>query len=436
MLLSATCDCGALVSSPLTCSALDSVGLKVVSAGFGSREHEVRVACSNSRAQACVDLRVKKYLKASFTTSAAGTAVSMKEPGLEALGGLDHASGKVSSVSVLAARLASEAHALLKAENNGRNVTDWDAVWFVNMPNAPDFGRREIAGFIKSRVLQKVDFLNHASTGGGSGSTPASGSSLPEFPQIVATDLRARRAKQTKNSSNNRDHVAYFMGRYLTVAEALSLVTGREGWVVPLTIKVRQAASGSNLDVEQLSSALPSVTIEEQGPVVPQPPLNAFEMLENSEPVIVERPFDPSDEPSSEDVGTSKKSKKKKKPKAEDAVAAVVEKTVEKIENPQVQVKAANLCAHSGCKEKLGVMGQYCQFCDRKYCLAHRFPEVHSEICGTKKKNLSQTSFKNDARLGIAIGKKETQGGKSGSLAKEREDAKKRLAERIKNARK
>ncbi|KAJ3265762.1 hypothetical protein HDU77_004030 [Chytriomyces hyalinus] len=397
---------------------MDSVGLKVVSAGFGSREHEVRVACSNSRAQACVDLRVKKYLKASLTTSAAGTAVSMKQPGFEALGGLDHASGKVSSVSVLAARLASEAHTMLKTETNGRNVTDWDAVWFVNMPNAPDFGRREIAGFIKSRVLQKFDFLNHPSTGGGSGSTPASGSSLPEFPQTVATDLRARRAKQTKNSSNNRDHVAYFMGRYLTVAEAMSLVTGREGWVVPLTIKVRQAASGSNLDVEQLSSALPSVTVEEQGPVVPQPPLNAFEMLENSEPVIVERPFDPSEEPSSEDVGTSKKSKKKKKPKAADAVAAVVEKTVEKIENPQ------------------GVMGQYCQFCDRKYCLAHRFPEVHSEICGTKKKNLSQTSFKNDARLGIAIGKKETQGGKSGSLAKEREDAKKRLAERIKNARK
>ncbi|KAJ3243266.1 hypothetical protein HDU78_000654 [Chytriomyces hyalinus] len=398
---------------------MDSVGLKVVSAGFGSREHEVRVACSNSRAQACVDLRVKKYLKASFTTSAAGTAVSMKQPGFEALGGLDHASGKVSSVSVLAARLASEAHIMLKTETNGRNVTDWDAVWFVNMPNAPDFGRREIAGFIKSRVLQKFDFLNHPSTGGGSGSTPASGSSLHEFPQTVATDLRARRAKQTKNSSNNRDHVAYFMGRYLTVAEAMSL-----------------AASGSNLDVEQLSSALPSVTVEEQGPVVPQPPLNAFEMLENSEPVIVERPFDPSEEPSSEDVGTSKKSKKKKKLKAADAVAAVVEKTVEKIENPQVQVKAANLCAHSGCKEKLGVMGQYCQFCDRKYCLAHRFPEVHSEICGTKKKNLSQTSFKNDARLGIAIGKKETQGGKSGSLAKEREDAKKRLAERIKNARK
>ncbi|KAJ3229311.1 DNA-binding protein SMUBP-2 [Chytriomyces hyalinus] len=362
----------------------------------------------------------------------------MKQPGLEALGGLDYASGKVSSASVLAARLASEAHAISKTETNARNVTGWDAVWFVNMPNAPDFGRREIAGFIKSRVFQKFDFLNHASTGGsgGSGSTPASGSSLPEFPQIVATDLRTRRTKQTKSSSNNRDHVAYFMGRYLTVAEVRSLVTGREGWVVPLTIKVRQTASGSNLDVEQLASTMTSATVEEGGPALPQPPLNAFEMLENSEPVIVERPFDATEVPSSEDVGTSKKSKKKKKPRAEDAVAAVVEKAVEKIENPQVQVKAANLCAHSGCKEKLGVMGQHCQFCDRKYCLAHRFPEVHSEICGTKKKNQSQTSFKNDARLGIAIGKKETQGGKSGSLAKEREDAKKRLAERIKNARK
>ena len=71
-----------------------------------------------------------------------------------------------------------------------------------------------------------------------------------------------------------------------------------------------------------------------------------------------------------------------------------------------------------------------CEFCNRKFCFQHRLPEVHSEKCKESKKKQSQTTFKKDATLGIALAKKDGQSGGVKNIQKEREDAKKRLAKK------
>ncbi|KAI8612804.1 hypothetical protein BC830DRAFT_1135044 [Chytriomyces sp. MP71] len=399
--LTVTCMCGALSGMAMSCSALDAAGLVVVSAGVGSRRNEVRVDCTTALHRGCVERRRARFVRASFAGNVVARIKEMPSIG---------AGRVVNAVSTLASQLATEA-----VKSGGAGCT---GLWFVDIPL--DVGRREVAEFVRGCCGYRFEFLNV---------TPAIG--LPEFPKTVMQDMRMRR---TAGAESGRDHVVWLIRKSLTDAEVSRFVGGREGWVVPLFIESKlEKSAATNSSIHRENTAEVADVAEATEPDLQYVPNNTFEVLENVEPVM---------EPVSIEIvnaenEAAKKSKKKKaKSKAVEAEVAIVAKTLEKIEDPTVQAKPSNLCAHSGCKEKLGVMGQYCKYCDRKYCMAHRYPAVHSERCAAQEKSLSQNAFKKDALLGIAIGKNQTQGGKSGSLAKEREDAKKRLAEKIRNARK
>ncbi|KAJ3026447.1 UNVERIFIED_CONTAM: hypothetical protein HDU68_005653 [Siphonaria sp. JEL0065] len=443
--VSVSCTCGSLTALPTTCYALDAFQLSVVSTGVGSRKHEVRVDCSASIAPSCIEARKKKLIIASFSgKSVAGVKNA-------ALGFLDSATGTVVSKSVFAGRLGTEA----VAGGSG----PFNALWFVGIPHGPDLGRREISGFVRSKTQSSFEFLNMG--GGSSGSSKSSAPiAVPEFPKQILNDMKSRN-KQTVSLSipgvkaipnaaeSPRDHVVWFIGgRTLSGAEVKALCGGREGWVVPMFLgDATETENVKQNQQHQLEQSLVDEEPDTESAVIPQPPVNLFKVLDDTPaptPEVAEEEeedvaLDESLVLEAQQLAAAKKAKKKKKKsKAAEVEELIVEKAVEKIVDPTVAPKAlSNVCPFAGCKEKLGVMAQYCMYCDRKYCMTHRFPEVHlPDRCGIDKKKASQNSFKNDAKLGIAIGKKETQGGKSGSLAKEREDAKKRLAEKIKNARK
>ncbi|KAJ3071389.1 hypothetical protein HDU98_005419 [Podochytrium sp. JEL0797] len=236
-----------------------------------------------------------------------------------------------------------------------------------------------------------------------------------------------------------RDYFVVF-ARALSGVEVRGLVAGREGWVVPVWVDVEEKQKAVvAVEEKRVGDIVPAAAVVVANPV----PVNQFEVLEDQISTLAvttgpEVGLDPLLVLEAEQLAASKKTKKKKKKAAAvEKVETLVEEHVAQILDPKVAVagKPVNLCAFDKCKEKMGVMAQYCMYCDRKYCMTHRYPEIHSAKCAADIKKMSQNTFKNDALLGIAIGRKETQGGKSGSLAKEREDAKKRLAEKIKKAR-
>ncbi|KAJ3315652.1 hypothetical protein HDV04_002066 [Boothiomyces sp. JEL0838] len=87
------------------------------------------------------------------------------------------------------------------------------------------------------------------------------------------------------------------------------------------------------------------------------------------------------------------------------------------IENPDVKFKPKTTCNYS----------------------EHRLPEIHSEKCAALLKKNAQTGAKNDAKLLSSLIEKDPKfghGNVKGRLEKERQDAKKRLREKIKSARK
>ncbi|ORY48178.1 hypothetical protein BCR33DRAFT_60211 [Rhizoclosmatium globosum] len=406
-----TCTCGALVSVSTVCHQIDAYKLVVVGTGVGSRRFEVRVDCVGSVVPRCVETRRKKSILASF----AGRSGELVDSGR----------------SKLARRFV---------QRSG----SFNAIWFVDLPNTSDLGRREVAGFVRSKVKGEIEFLNVSATGG---------TKLPEYPKDVLADMKARGKvgdvsslveKAFGGNMERRDQIVWFMGRILTSVEVKALVGGREAWVIPLFVGEQEASQipapipmSSNIQSEEAVDEVDN----ESAIIAPTAPENLFEVLEDKEAVIdddeleVDVPLDGAVIADAQELAKKTK-KKKKKSKAVEKEEAVVEKALAKIEDPEVQAKAANLCGFEKCKEKLGALAQYCKYCDRKYCMTHRYPEVHSPICAAELKKGAQTSFKNDAKLAAAIGKGQTQGGKSGSLAKEREDAKKRLAEKIKAARK
>ncbi|KAJ3274898.1 hypothetical protein HDV01_001762 [Terramyces sp. JEL0728] len=68
-----------------------------------------------------------------------------------------------------------------------------------------------------------------------------------------------------------------------------------------------------------------------------------------------------------------------------------------------------------------------------------KLPEIHSSKCAAAVKKKAQTSAKNDAKLLTLLIEKDAKNGfgnVKGNLEKERQDAKKRLREKIKAARK
>ena len=117
-----------------------------------------------------------------------------------------------------------------------------------------------------------------------------------------------------------------------------------------------------------------------------------------------------------------------------------IEKIARMIEDPnQPLVATSKTCNFKGCKAKPGIAAIPCSECKLKFCSQHRLPESHSGHCASSKKLGVQQKAKSDARLLSSMNAKTTQGS-SGSvnarLEQERKDLKKKLREKIKNARK
>ncbi|KAJ3034808.1 hypothetical protein HDV00_004631 [Rhizophlyctis rosea] len=69
--------------------------------------------------------------------------------------------------------------------------------------------------------------------------------------------------------------------------------------------------------------------------------------------------------------------------------------------------------------------------------MTHRHPESHSTKCTEKKRSTTHSSYKADAKLMLETAKRDpSAANKPGSVAKEREDARKRLKEKMEAARK
>ncbi|KAJ3019747.1 hypothetical protein HKX48_001805 [Thoreauomyces humboldtii] len=193
------------------------------------------------------------------------------------------------------------------------------------------------------------------------------------------------------------------------------------------------------------TSARETITTQPQiaDPITNPTPLNSFDVLD-----VEEKALSPSgiEQQDSEDgngaqdhegvpVGLAKQKKKKPKKGKEAVVEALVEKTVDRIESPAVSAAPSNQCAAPRCTAKTGIMGMLCQFCNRKFCMAHRHPEAHSERCTALARGSARATQKSDATLIIELGKREPgAGARVNSAAKEREDAKRRLKDKIAGA--
>ncbi|CAG8541499.1 11751_t:CDS:2 [Ambispora leptoticha] len=116
-----------------------------------------------------------------------------------------------------------------------------------------------------------------------------------------------------------------------------------------------------------------------------------------------------------EKSSTSKKSKKKKKPKAstsnnqnnmnnnmtKDELDEIVEGILNEPNPSNVSSNNSNTtlqtCPIKNCKQRLTLTSITCQFCNMRYCLAHRLPESHSEKCAEKTRQSAHSSFRNDS---------------------------------------
>jgi predicted nucleic acid binding AN1-type Zn finger protein len=114
-----------------------------------------------------------------------------------------------------------------------------------------------------------------------------------------------------------------------------------------------------------------------------------------------------------------------------------IDKLVNMIEDPDQPLKSnTKICNFKTCKEKAGITAIPCTECCLKFCSKHRLPESHSEHCANSKKLKVQQQAKSDARLLSSMNAKSSQGSVNARLEQERKDLKKKLRDKIKNARK
>ncbi|TPX37579.1 hypothetical protein SmJEL517_g00478 [Synchytrium microbalum] len=229
---------------------------------------------------------------------------------------------------------------------------------------------------------------------------------------------------------------------YLNKQIVDAIVQGREDIVFSTELeRIEQPVSIRKAEVE-------TDTVE---PVqAPLPPANVYEVLDVLEDTVL---LDGIEDDPVEDVETSvstltdpsevlkKKNKKKKKKKDgadQDDEEAQVEKQVEKIESPAVAPAPSNQCSMANCREKVSIVFPACEFCTRKYCAAHRMPESHSPKCAEHKREKEKTSYRAETNRMINMAKRPdaTIGSTSkAAVAKDRDDAAKRLREKIQASR-
>ncbi|TPX58369.1 hypothetical protein PhCBS80983_g03195 [Powellomyces hirtus] len=310
-----------------------------------------------------------------------------------------------------------------------------DALWFHSCPN--NLGKRDITSFI-GHFIPRSNELQFVQPG------RAVRASLPAH---IGTSFPGAREYFVRFRSEVDSKVlqALLRGREEFVSALRSTdLLGPEDVIMPTIAIEARPTRTMPVPVE--------VPPEQPNPV----PTNAYELLpaiedetpstipgdvEKKEPGTTEPSEEPSlqnnedNPPPSSDAVPSTKKKKKKKSGTGAKQEAEVEVVVEKIENITIAPAPSNQCAAPRCTAKCGIMGVVCEFCNRKFCLAHRHPESHSLRCAEQKRDASRAAQKRDATLIIEAGKRDpTIGNRINGAAKEREDAKRRLKERIEGA--
>ncbi|ORX82593.1 hypothetical protein BCR32DRAFT_267523 [Anaeromyces robustus] len=110
-----------------------------------------------------------------------------------------------------------------------------------------------------------------------------------------------------------------------------------------------------------------------------------------------------------------------------------IDKLVKIIENPEIEnVKDPSLCPVKGCKTKITLMGILCEHCEKKYCIKHRLPEDHSEICRKRNNKEEQRQFKKESFHFIEKEKKESGSGEKTTMEEDRVELEKRFHSQLK----
>lgn len=78
----------------------------------------------------------------------------------------------------------------------------------------------------------------------------------------------------------------------------------------------------------------------------------------------------PTNHPQPSKVGAKTKKKKAKKVEGE-AVPDDLDSLLAEV------TLADSTCGHAGCRKRANLLGLWCQFCRRRFCMEHGIPEVH-----------------------------------------------------------
>ena len=64
-------------------------------------------------------------------------------------------------------------------------------------------------------------------------------------------------------------------------------------------------------------------------------------------------------------------------------------------------------CSFATCNSRAAILDTgFCKYCDRKYCLAHRLPESHSQLCTDALKHSSKLNYTNESKRIINLNSK------------------------------
>ncbi|KAJ3417177.1 hypothetical protein HDV05_006383 [Chytridiales sp. JEL 0842] len=444
--LKLTCTCGALQGLQVRCGEVESLGF-VVKGNLGpgvSMRDQYKVDCESAVCEA-LQTALKGSLQSSTWWKLLSGCWTFRRLVVvrKLLSGGSVTLGKLESMhrSTLVSRQ------LLQARTS--NFEGFDSFWFWDIP--AELGRREIASFLNTHLSKMGYKIQNAFEFVG----------VVDFPREVSQDWKTRGRVFGSVVSSTKDHVVKLASPLAFNAAFLENVVRAGMGCVVVPVLVSKHGVGQ-MDMGGLREALEGegdlvVENAEDVEVEVQAPLNVFEVLDERGPSTgtaaggVEEEEEEDDEEIDSSILTAnaessaaaaavaaekkKKKKKKKKTKADEELEMKVEKDIQRIEDPLKKPAPTNQCAHTGCKEKLNSLSVLCKFCNRKFCMTHRLPEVHSpSTCGVAMKQSAQKTYQQDAKLAIGLAKKEGMSGGVPSLAKEREDAKRRLKEKIEKA--
>ncbi|CAG8563679.1 7306_t:CDS:2 [Funneliformis caledonium] len=162
--------------------------------------------------------------------------------------------------------------------------------------------------------------------------------------------------------------------------------------------------------------------------------------MEINNDVIEENPKITSEQINDKSSKSRKKKKKNKKSTTESKA-----NTNEKKDNLDEIVEfifseipsTTKICSVPKCKTSRAVMDFTCQYCNMKYCMAHRHPEAHSPKCVEKARNAAHSNFKQES-IRVISQERSNPGSinaKGFSVDKSKEELKKRYKEKLDKAR-